>query len=298
MLTRRIRTLVAGAAAVGLVATLAVAPAAAQACAADSATLEEIAEGVELSLATSFTCTDATDAGSWSITVDVANESAIDVTIDEVELRHVTPSTHASADVSSTAEATGLPLNLAAGASGSFEASGDYVLAQVGNAALANVHLRLTGTVDEASFHVGLTVHLRGAGTDDEEAEVEAEGDAGSATAADVALERRAHGRPDWAPGVPSWLSAMLAEIFPDGFPWGGDTFPPAGMPEGDADADAAVSVSGGAALTGSDAAQAAEAGASVEVELPEEAVDVIPPWVTPGSPPEWVPGPPSFGAP
>ncbi|HEX2884039.1 MAG TPA: hypothetical protein VHQ42_05640, partial [Candidatus Limnocylindria bacterium] len=87
MFTRPIRTLVAVAASLGLVATLAVAPAAAQACTADAATTSEVSDGVELTLATSFTCTDATDAGTWSITVDVANDSDVDVTLDEVELR-------------------------------------------------------------------------------------------------------------------------------------------------------------------------------------------------------------------
>lgn len=298
MFTRPIRTLVAVAASLGLLATLAVAPAAAQACAADAATTSDVADGVELTLATSFTCTDATDAGSWSITVDVTNDSDLDVTLEEVELRHVTPSSRASGEVTATAEASGLPMDLAAGASGTFEVDGEYVLAQVGAAALANVHLRLTGTVDEVPFHVGLTVHLRGAGTDVEEAEADADVDAEAEVAADIALERRAHGRPDWAPGVPSWLAAMLAEIFPDGFPWGGDTFPPAGAPEVEAEADVAISASGGATLAGTDADAAAEAGASVEVELPEEAIEAIPPWVSPGGPPDWVPGPPPFETP
>jgi hypothetical protein len=68
-----------------------------------------------------------------------------------------------------------------------------------------------------------------------------------------------AEGRPEWVPGPPPWVRALLEAIFTSGFPWGTDDFPPA---------------------VGAGGEEPGEAGGR-------------PDWV-PGPPP-WAPGPPDF---
>ena len=251
MLPRPMRTLVAVLATLGLALAISAVPAAAVTCAATGSATEDVAQGLTLTFDGDFACADAADSGEWSITVNVTNDSDTELTISAVTLSHITPSLQADAAsaAAATADATGLPLTLAAGAAGSFDVSGDYTLAQVGAGGLLNVHLRATGTTgEEGPFTLGINVHLLGPGVELDDADAEA----GAGAGAGVAVG----GAPDWVPGPPSWVRDLLADLFAGTFPWGTDDFPPAvgaGAGAGastDATAQAAGGVDGSAGAT------------------------------------------------
>lgn len=257
------RTFTAILATLGLLAALTAVPVFAQSCdATDGGSLTElVTDDVTLTFDSDFACTDAAATGTWSIVVNVANDSDVDVTIEDVSLSHTTPPMGDDEDAN-TAEAEGLPVTIVAGSFGDFTVDGDYALVETGEGGLVNLHLRATGSTDgdeSAPFTLGINVHVLGPGVELED------GDPNGG----------AEGRPDWVPGPPPWVMLMLQLIFPDAFPWGGDTFPPAGDEEG---ADASEG-----------------AGRPSWVQLPPQAggddsedVDAD------DGPPEWVPGPPA----
>jgi hypothetical protein len=253
------RTLVAILATLGLVAAISAIPASAQSCAAAASTATELStDDVALASNGSFICTDAADSGEWSITVDVTNQSGSEVTITGLALSHVTPALQADAAgaAAATADASGLPLTLAAGATGSFGVSGEYTLAQVGGAGLLNVHLRASGTTageEAAPFTLAINVHLLAPGVELDEAGAEAD------------AQLIAEGRPEWAPGPPPWAQVMLGARFIDGFPWGTDDFPPV------IGAAASAGTSGNAAGAAAAAGGAAAGGATVDVGPPAQ---------------------------
>lgn len=264
MLPRQIRTVVAGLAALGLVGALAAVPALAQSCTAEEPITEDVTDGVTLKYDADFVCTDAADAGDWTITVSVSNDSDADVTVDDITLSHATPPFGEEED--NSVDVTTLPLVLAPGEDGTFDVSGVYTLAGMGEDGLVNLHLRAGGTAtgadESAPFILGINVHLLGPGAELDDAE----GD----------------GRPSWVPGPPPWVRAMIAARFPDG-PFGLDGFPPAGNAD---------------ATDGSDEATASEPfGPPAWVPLPpptsdggDGAAGGAPSWVGPGGPPAWVP--------
>lgn len=276
-MTRPIRTPIAILAALALIGALAAIPVAAQtetpACtlAADGSTTEAVTEGVTLTFDSDFVCTDAADAGTWSITVNVSNDSETDVTIDALTLAHATPP---FGDDGANTVDTGdsLPLDLAAGASGSFTAGGDYALVETGDGSRVNLHLHAEGTAhgeDAAPFALGITVHVLGPGASLDEDDGNANGDG--------------EGRPSWVPGPPPWVIELLSAIFPDGFPWGTIASPPAAeVGDGEAAAERPVEPPVGPP-TGTELPPPATNG--------DDAVDEAPPsWVSPGGPPAWVP--------
>ncbi len=280
MLARSIRTRVATLAAMGLIAATAL-PVAGQSATptctvADSAT-EDVAEGVTLTYDSSFTCPDAADNGTWAITVAVANaaDSTTGITLEEARLSHTTPlPTGEAPDASVTGG--GLPLSLAAGADGTFDADGDYELSHPGDDSKVNLHVRVDGvTDDDERFTLGILVQVLGPGTDPDLDQEEGDGGAGVDS-----------GRPDWVPGPPPWVIEMLREIFPGAFPWGTDTFPP--RVEADSPDEGANE--------GSNQGGALEAGPPTWLELPPPASGADggtggpPDWVSPGGPPAWAP--------
>ncbi|MGH2381661.1 MAG: hypothetical protein ACRDG7_10635 [Candidatus Limnocylindria bacterium] len=292
MISRTPRTLVAVLTTLGLVAALTAVPVAAQeeepVCelTAEGSLTEEVTDGVTLTFGSDFACTDAADAGTWSITVDVTNDSDTDVTVDSLSLSHASPPF--GDEDANTADATGLPLAVAAGASGSFDASGSYALVETGDGDLVNLHLRAAGSTaddESAPFVLGINVHVLGPGT-------ELGDDAENS-------DQAAEGRPSWVPGPPPWVVEMLRSIFPLGFPWGTDTFPPdddgeeeEAAVEEEAEADVDVGPPAGLELP----PPATGGGDGDESET--ETDDGPPDWVNPGGPPEWVPAPPPGGRP
>jgi hypothetical protein len=279
MHVRPIRTLIAIMATLGLVGAMAAIPVAAQTSTptcevtADGSTTDDVTDGVALTFDADFACTDADTTGTWSIVVNVANDSDTDVIIESVELSHATPPF--GDDDANTADGDSLPLAVPAGAESSFDVDGAYELLTTDEGGLVNLHLRAAGVTDDdeaAPFALGITVHVLGPGV---ELDDENGADAGE-------------GRPSWAPGPPPWVIEILRGIFGDVFPWGTDTFPPA---DDGADADANADPGPPAGLTlpppaaghGDDDEDAADAGA--------------PSWVNPGGPPAWVPGGDDAGA-
>jgi len=222
MHARSMRTLIAMLATLALVGTMAALPVGAQlsepecAVTADGTVTEEVTDAVTLTFDSDFVCPDAADAGTWSIVVDVSNESGADVTIDEVTLSHVTPGPDEGNELLTTSN---LPLLLGPGAAGDFEAAGTFALAETDEGALANLHLRANGTATTAvegeetdevqPFVLGINVHVRGPGVELEDPE-DGDGEDGEAD-----------GRPSWVPGPPPWVIEMMRNLFPEGFPPG-----------------------------------------------------------------------------
>jgi hypothetical protein len=278
LLPRPIRTLVAILATLGLVAAISAIPAAAATCAAAASTANEVVtDDVSLSFDGEFTCTDADDPGTWSITVNVTNDSDAEVTISTVELSQVTPSLQADAAAAAAAVTSDtLPLTLAAGAAGFFDVAGDYTLAQVGAGSLLNVHLRASGTAAGDPFALGVNVHLLGPGVqlDEAQAEADAEAQVQAQGGAAIAIERRQDGQPDWLPGPPPWVLELIASLHPDGLAWGTPDFAAAWGGEAGAGGSAGATASDGAAAAGGAAAgagSAAEAGRPSSVERPTQ---------------------------
>ncbi|MGH2417025.1 MAG: hypothetical protein ACRDFY_01700, partial [Candidatus Limnocylindria bacterium] len=192
MIPRPILRLAGALAAIGLIGALAVMPAAADTCAAATATRAEASAGVAITHDAEFTCADAADAGAWSITVEVTNGSDATVVINDARLAGASPSVHADGDASvdATLESSSLPLAISAGESGSFRLDGSYELAQVGTVAIANLHVRASGVSAAAASHpvtLSINVHVRGPG-----AELSTGADAHAAVASRAGAEGRA----------------------------------------------------------------------------------------------------------
>jgi hypothetical protein len=308
MTRRNVRTLIAALATLSLVGALTAIPVAAQSTDPCEVTLdgtitEEVTDGVTLTFDSDFVCANADDTGSWSIIVNVANLGGWDVSIDTLSLSHVTPPFGDIDGNSADAGAT-LPLELGPGSEeepteGSFTVGGDYTLAQIDDGALRNLHLRARGAATDgeetAPFLLGINVHILGPGVELDDEENGENGDNGENGAA--------AGRPSWVPGPPPWVRDLLMAIFPDGFPWGSDAFPPG--------RDAGENGENGNGENGNGENGENGNGAGVEtgppswVTLPPQAggggdhadedeaeADGGPPdFVSPGGPPDWVPG-------
>ncbi|HUF85306.1 MAG TPA: hypothetical protein VMQ81_12030 [Acidimicrobiia bacterium] len=277
MRSRSTRTLVAILATLGLVGAMTAIPVAAVTdtpecdITADGSATEDVTDGVALTFDSDFACTDADTTGTWSIIVNVANDSETDVTVDAISLSHVTPP-FAEDGANTADDGDTLPTDVPAGAVGTFEVGGDYALADTDDGGLVNLHLRATGSTaddESAPFVLGINVHVLGPGVeldDDEDGAADGEG------------------RPAWVPGPPPWVAELLWTIFNGSFPWGTDSFPP------NADAD---EENGDATLDGDEADGAPPA----FLQLPPPASGAadddggVPSWVAPGGPPAWAPG-------
>lgn len=138
-----------------------------QVCTQVDSSTEEVIDGVFLTWDSSFLCANAPDSGSYTFTVDVLNhaDSAEAVTIDSLSLSHTTPRPGGQAPAAA-ASASGLPLTLAPGESGSFDVSGTYELVETDEGKKANLHLTASGAgVDSgASFDLGINAHFRAPG--------------------------------------------------------------------------------------------------------------------------------------
>jgi len=144
-------------------------PLATQTCSVFDGSREQVAPGVTLTYDSAFLCEDAPSQERYTFTATVTNEgsSASSVTLDELELRLTTPRPRgASPDASG--EASGLPLTLAPGESGSFTVSGSYELVSTDEGDKANLHFRARGTASEP-FNLGLNAHLRGSRAEEDD---------------------------------------------------------------------------------------------------------------------------------
>jgi hypothetical protein len=286
MHARSLRTLVAVLSALALIGTLTVMPVAGQltepdcVVTEDGTVTEDVADAITLTFDSDFVCADAADSGTWSIVVAVTNDSEAEVSIDDLELSHVTPSDPDGNELTTTSD---LPLEIGAGESGEFGAGGTFALAGHDAGALVNLHLRATGTAasgDEVQpFVLGINVHLLGPGVEPDGSEDGEEGE----------------GRPDWVPGPPPWVVEMMRSLF-------GDDFPPGFWMVVNRNAQDAPDSEGG-----EEGSSEAEEGSSEEEEGqgPPSWVPGPPPWAggnddeeesTDDGPPSWVPGPPARG--
>lgn len=145
--------------------------------------------GVTLTWDSSFFCWGIPQTGTYAITVTVHNDSASTQTIaiDTLRLSHTTPRPGGGAPAA-TAVASGLPVTLAPGASGSFAVSGSYQLVKTAEGHKANLHLRVVGHAVSSTptFQLGSNIMLRG----EDHADPADPGNAGP---------------PAWAPGPPPW---------------------------------------------------------------------------------------------
>jgi hypothetical protein len=265
MLPRPIRAPITVLAILGMVGALTVSAVAAQTetptCSAQDTSTGEATEGVTLTYDSAFVCPDAADAGTWSITVNVSNASdtTSGLTLNQLTLSHTSPRP-GGVGPAAGAEASGLPLSLAAGESGTFDASGTYELVETDEGNKANLHLRVSGATDEDEpFLLGINVLVRAPGVDEN-------GENGSGENGENG-KGDAEGRPEWVPGPPPWVRAILEVLFANGFPWGTDDFPPAIGTQDAEDGDNGDIGTG--AVNGEEVADAAR--------------------------PDWVPGPPPW---
>lgn len=138
-----------------------------QVCVPVDQSTETVIPGVTLTWDSSFRCDNAPDTGTYAISVTITNDdgSAEAVQIDDVQLSHTTPRPRGRAP-SATAVASGLPLVIAPGQSGTFSVSGSYQLVETDEGKKANLHLRAVGqgVASAEPFALGINVQLRGAG--------------------------------------------------------------------------------------------------------------------------------------
>jgi hypothetical protein len=314
MTRRNVRTLIAALATLGLVGALTAIPVAAQSTdpcevSLDGTITEEVTDGVTLTFDSDFVCANADATGSWSIIVNVANLGGWDVSIDTLALSHVTPP-FGDIDANSADAGATLPIELGPGTEeepteDSFTVGGDYTLAQTDDGALRNLHLRARGTATDgeetAPFVLGINVHVLGPGVELDDEENGENGENGAA-----------EGRPEWVPGPPPWVRDILVAIFPNGFPWGTDAFPPHADADENGENGNGENGNGngengnGNGENGNGNGAGTEAGPPSWVTLPPQAgggdgaddeedeaeADGGPPAsVSPGGPPDWVPG-------
>ncbi len=132
-----------------------------------------VTRGVTLTWDSRFWCDNALDPGDYEIRVTITNHagSAEAVRIDHLQLSHTTPRPRRQAPAA-TAVASGLPLVIGPGESGSFSIRGTYNLVLTGEGKKANLHLRAVGRgiTSAAPFRLGINVHLRGPGAVEENA--------------------------------------------------------------------------------------------------------------------------------
>ncbi len=150
-----------------IVAFTAVALAQSQVCEPVDQSTEMVIPGVNLTWDSSFRCDNAPDTGTYEITVTVMNheDSFEAVSIGDVKLTHTTPRPRGRLP-SATAEASGLPLVVAPGESGTFTVSGRYELVNTDEGKKVNLHLqaRGQGVASIEPFALGINVQLRGPG--------------------------------------------------------------------------------------------------------------------------------------
>ena len=293
MHARSPRTLVAVLSALALIGTLAVVPVAGQLTEPDCVVMEdgtvteEVADAVTLTFDSDFVCADAADSGTWSIVVAVTNDSDAAVSIDDIQLSHVTPSDPDGNEVTTTSD---LPLELGAGESGEFGAGGTFALAGTDAAALVNLHLRATGTAasgDEVQpFVLGINVHVLGPGVEPDGSEDGEDGEGGG----------DGEGRPEWVPGPPPWVVEMMRSLF-------GDDFPPGFWMVVNRNAEDTPEGENGE--NGENGEDGEEGSSEEEGQGPPSWAPGPPPWAggtddddesTDDGPPSWVPGPPARG--
>lgn len=300
MLPRPMRTPIALLATLGLLMAMTAIPVAADAhdvCDAADQTSGQVAEDVTITYDSLFVCTDAAASGTWSITVEIANDadSTADVTIDGASLSHTSPRPGGEGP-EATAETEDLPLTVEPGVAGTIGIGGDYELVSTDDGdEKAILHLRLSGTAGDALFMLGVNVQILAPGVDpdlDDPEEIDdpnGDGDGDGAAA----------GRPEWVPGPPPWVRELLEAIFSSGFPWGTDDFPPgrgADDENGDADADGEGRPSwvpgpppwAPGPPDGVPPANGADENGDAEAETD----DGPPDFVRPGGPPSTIPGP------
>jgi len=153
---------------VGLFALGPMTPALAQEqCQSVDTSTEEVLPGVTLTWDSSFLCANAPDEGSYQFTVSVTNHAGSDegVRIDDLSLVNATPKPRGQGP-DATGTATGLPLELAPGETGSFVVSGDYELVETDEGKKANLHFIAdgVGTTSGAPFELGINAHFRAPG--------------------------------------------------------------------------------------------------------------------------------------
>lgn len=124
-----------------------------------------VIQGVTLTWDSSFWCGSAPDTGDYEIRVTITNYGAEAVRIDDLKLSHTTPRPRRQAPAA-TAAASGLPLVIGPGESGSLSVRGTYSLVWTGEGKKANLHLRAVGrgVTSAAPFRLGINVHLRSSG--------------------------------------------------------------------------------------------------------------------------------------
>lgn len=152
---------------VGLIVASVAPVAALQTCQLVDTETENVIPGVILSWDSSFLCADAPDADSYTFTVNVSNDanSVEAVAIESFELANTTPKPRGQSP-DATGEATGLPLILAPGETGSFEVSGTYELVNTDEGKKANLHFLAHGQGVESGepFSLGINAHFRAPG--------------------------------------------------------------------------------------------------------------------------------------
>lgn len=273
-----IRRPLAGIAAAGLLALALAVPALGQSesptCVAGEPTTELVTDGVTMTFDSDLTCSDAADAGTYSITVAVANDAAstAGVHIEEIALSHATPRTGGSSPEAGDPSASGLPLTLAAGEAGSFEVTGDYSLVQTDEGGKVNLHLRASGLTDDdeaAPFVLGINVHIRAPGVVDDDNN---DGDEPS-------------GRPDWVPGPPPWVLEMFERLAAAGFPFFTD-----GPPNSEPSNEGPTDERGGPPPDWVQLPPPAREGGDDDDGEEADERGGPPDWV-PAGPPEWAPG-------
>lgn len=162
---RRLAWITALAMAVGMLAVPALAQP--ETCELVDTSTEEVVAGVTLTWDSSFLCEGAADSGEYAIEVRVSNDgsSTQSVTLDELVLSQTTPRPRRQVPAA-TAGATGLPLDLEPGGSGTFDVSGTYTLVETDEGMKANLHLQLRGSADDTGepISLGINVLIRGEG--------------------------------------------------------------------------------------------------------------------------------------
>jgi hypothetical protein len=162
------------------------------ACFATESNTEDVGFGISLTWDSAFVCEELPTEGSYTLTVNVANDDEQrTVQMNRLVLFMTTPPLEGGM---ATAEAAGLPLELGPGETGTITVTGDYALVKVAHGEKLNVHLRMEGQWSAYGFRVGLNTQLLGVGfvyEDDEDEEEEEEEDD--------------NGPPPWAGGPPPW---------------------------------------------------------------------------------------------
>jgi hypothetical protein len=149
---------------------------AAQVCSLTDSSTKEVIPGVILTWDSSFHCLNAPESDEYMITVRVSNaaSSLEAVTIETIQLKHTTPRPRGRGPAA-TAEADGLPFTVGPGENDGFFVRGTYELVETDEGMKANLHLRAHGVGVESGelFKLGINVHIRGAGSEEEEEETD-----------------------------------------------------------------------------------------------------------------------------